>query len=96
MDAGEASSAPTKRAMTEIMKLKNSIHHLEGHVRELGRLENALQVDDEPATAQEIENWNVILANIPGKAVVEVLLEYAVQEVSFTTDGTILTHIAEY
>lgn len=74
--------------MTEIMKLKNSIHHLEGHVRELGRLENVLQVDDEPATAQEIENWKVILANIPGKAVVEVLLEYAVQEVGLIIYGT--------
>lgn len=68
--------------MTEIMKLKTSIHHLEGHVRELGRLENGLLVDDEPATAQEVENWNAILANIPGKAVVEVLLEYVIQEVS--------------
>jgi hypothetical protein len=67
--------------MTEIMKLKMSIHQLEGHVRELGRLENGLLADDEPVTAQEAQNWNVMLANIPGKAVVEVLLEYVVQEV---------------
>lgn len=78
----ESSSGPTKRAMSEIMKLKMSIHHLEGHVRELSHLENGLQFDDEPATAKEKENWATLLANIPGKAVVEILLEYLNQEVS--------------
>lgn len=78
----EMSSAPTKRAMTEIMKLKTSIHHLEGHVRELSRLENGLHMEEEPATAKEKENWKTVLGVIPGKAVVEVLLEYNIQEVS--------------
>lgn len=64
------------------MKLKMSIHHLEGHVRELGHLNNGSQVDDEPASAQDRANWATILANVPGKAVVEVLLEYVTQEVS--------------
>lgn len=74
------------------MKLKTSIHHLEGHVRELGRLENGLLADDEPATTQEVENWNVLLANIPGKAAVEVLLEYAVQEVSLPYQSQFYQH----
>lgn len=78
----ESSLAPTKRAMLEIAKLKASIHHLEGHVRDLGNLENALVVEDEPATSEEKANWNKLLACIPPKAVVEVLLEYLIQEVS--------------
>jgi hypothetical protein len=78
----ESSVAPTKRAMLEIAKLKASIHHLEGHVRDLGNLENALVVDEEPATSDEKANWHKLLACIPPKAVVEVLLEYLIQEVS--------------
>jgi hypothetical protein len=75
--------------MLEIAKLKNSIHHLEGHVRDLAHLENDLAVEEEPATPREKENWNKLLACIPPKAVVEVLLEYLIQEVSTFGDGAI-------
>jgi hypothetical protein len=68
--------------MSEIAKLKNSIHQLEGHVRDLSHLDNALVVDDEPATPQEQENWRRLQAALPSKGVVEVLLEYLIQEVS--------------
>jgi hypothetical protein len=67
--------------MLEIAKLKNSIHSLEGHVRDLAKLENALAVEDAPATMDEKENWRKLMACIPPKAVVEVLLEYLIQEV---------------
>jgi hypothetical protein len=88
-EISESSAAPTKRAMLEIAKLKNSIHHLEGHVRDLAHLENDLAVEEEPATPKEKENWNKLLACIPPKAVVEVLLEYLIQEVSTFGDGAI-------
>jgi hypothetical protein len=78
----EQAAASTKRAMLEIAKLKSSIHHLEGHVRDLANLDNGLVVDDEPATAADQENWRRFQASLPSKAVVEVLLEYLIQEVS--------------
>jgi hypothetical protein len=81
--------------MLEIAKLKNSIHHLEGHVRDLAHLENDLAVEEEPATPKEKENWNKLLACIPPKAVVEVLLEYLIQEVSTFRDGAIEYDCAE-
>lgn len=79
-DLPEPTAASTKRAMGEIAKLKSSIHHLEGHVRDLAHLDNALVVDDEPATPQEQENWRRLQASLPNRAVVEVLVEYLIQE----------------
>jgi hypothetical protein len=80
----ESSSSSSRRALAEINRLKESISHLEEHVRYIssGHDEDEGVGSLLPATKDEQRIWDNIKGLFPDKAVVEVMLEYAVIEVS--------------
>lgn len=80
--AAEASSAPTRRALAEINRLKRSIQQLEENIRDISSAGDGLEQVGPPATPEEQKNWEIVKAAVPERVVVEVLLEYMVTEVS--------------